>query len=244
MDSSDLLPSIRQHPLKSRSRPKQKKARLLSVITISQWRSASTMMRIVLMLSSPSPKTARLKRTLTGMWSSISPPENMNTRTSCFRSISYSTATQLWTGSWATWRTMEWSRKQWTSSSVSKRMCWIQFPGISCLWLHWTSPRRERQCARCLRTSILAVFLSRCLSLLPQLMPQETLTWEKTGCSVEIQFAVSVTRWEQTCSMGLMRLPSWQRFVSIQAIWTSSLERQTQSPAKRKMFWDFLMNRT
>ena len=36
-------------------------------ITISQWRSASTMMRIVLMLSSPSPKTERLKRTLTGM---------------------------------------------------------------------------------------------------------------------------------------------------------------------------------
>ena len=30
-------------------------------------RSASTMMRIVLMLSSPSPKTVRLKRTLTGM---------------------------------------------------------------------------------------------------------------------------------------------------------------------------------
>lgn len=46
---------------------KTEKARLLSVITISQWRSASTMMRIVLMLSSPSPKTARLKRTLTGM---------------------------------------------------------------------------------------------------------------------------------------------------------------------------------
>ena len=46
---------------------KTEKARPLSVITISQWRSASTMMRIVLMLSSPSPKTARLKRTLTGM---------------------------------------------------------------------------------------------------------------------------------------------------------------------------------
>jgi len=67
MVSSGLLQFIRQHPLKSRSRPKQKKARLLSVITISQWRSASTMMRIVLMLSSPSPKTVRLKRTLTGM---------------------------------------------------------------------------------------------------------------------------------------------------------------------------------
>ena len=64
LDGQQRLTSIYQA---TSSRPKQKKARLLSVITISQWRSASTMMRIVLMLSSPSPKTERLKRTLTGM---------------------------------------------------------------------------------------------------------------------------------------------------------------------------------
>lgn len=46
---------------------KTEKARLLSVITISQWRSASTMMRIVLMQSCPSPKIAKLKRILTVM---------------------------------------------------------------------------------------------------------------------------------------------------------------------------------
>lgn len=68
LDGQQRLTSIYQATSsKEPSRPKQKKARLLSVITISQWRSASTMMRIVLMLSSPSPKTVRLKRTLTGM---------------------------------------------------------------------------------------------------------------------------------------------------------------------------------
>lgn len=68
LDGQQRLTSIYQATSsKEPSRPKQKKARLLSVITISQWRSASTMMRIVLMLSSPSPKTERLKRTLTGM---------------------------------------------------------------------------------------------------------------------------------------------------------------------------------
>lgn len=68
LDGQQRLTSIYQATSsKEPVSPKQKKARLLSVITISQWRSASTMMRIVLMLSSPSPKTARLKRTLTGM---------------------------------------------------------------------------------------------------------------------------------------------------------------------------------
>lgn len=59
LDGQQRLTSIYQATSsKNRSLPKRKKARLLSVITTFPWKGVLTMMRIVLMQSCPSPKTA------------------------------------------------------------------------------------------------------------------------------------------------------------------------------------------